>query len=79
MAEQCKHEWRKWHPWCAMYRCVVPGCYKNMPSDEVETRLNAAEELSSKDAREAARLLSERINLNSARKQLAYAEARGDT
>lgn len=50
-----------------------------MPPTEIESRLNAAEELNSKDAREAARLLSERINLNSARKQLAYAEARGDT
>ena len=36
-------EWGKWHPWCATYRCVHPGCYKNMPSDEVERRLNATE------------------------------------
>ena len=33
-------EWRKWHPWCATYRCVHPRCYKNMPSDEVERHLN---------------------------------------
>lgn len=39
------HVWRKWHPWCAVYRCVVSGCYENMSSNEVESRLNAIERL----------------------------------
>ena len=39
------HEWGPWHPWCSTYRCIHPGCYKNMPSAEVAKRLNATERL----------------------------------
>ncbi len=49
---ECEHEWRKWHPWCATYRCIQTGCYKNMPSDEVERRLNEHTELKRELAKE---------------------------
>lgn len=38
-----QHEWGPWHPWCSTYRCIHPGCYKNMPSEEVAKRLNEYE------------------------------------
>lgn len=54
MADRHECEWGPWHPWCAQYRCIYPGCYKNMPSDEVARRLNATERLSAKQAEDAA-------------------------
>lgn len=41
--EQHKCDWGPWHPWCSTYRCIHPGCHKNMPSAEVAKRLNEYE------------------------------------
>lgn len=67
MTEQ--HEWGPWHPWCSTYRCIHPGCYKNMPSEEVAKRLNeyetlekATEALSAEDASWCAGVLMEATN-----------------
>lgn len=45
MADRHECDWGPWHPWCSTYRCVHPGCYKNMPSAEVAKRLNEYETL----------------------------------
>lgn len=45
MTDRHKCEWGPWHPWCSAYRCVYPGCYKNISSEEVAKRLNEYETL----------------------------------
>ena len=78
MTDRHEHEWGKWHPWCATYRCVYPGCYKNMPSDEVKRRLNAAERLSAEMANKwYTKLHGQRVR-EIALALRAYAEARGE-
>ena len=50
MNEQHECDWGPWHPWCSTYRCIHPGCHKNMPSAEVAKRLNEYEPLNNTNA-----------------------------